>query len=154
MIDGVDIVAGGVRDVDAIMPVMTSAFDPSYGEAWSAAQCMGMLSLPGTILFLARQENQACGFALARAVLDECELLLIATTSEVRGRGIGKGLLQSVVNWSRINAVKRVILEVRSGNPALSLYQSMGFTEVGRRENYYIGLENNRFDALTMQLNV
>lgn len=154
MTDGMDIVAGGVRDVEAIMPVMTSAFDPSYGEAWSAAQCLGMLSLPGTVLFMARHENQVCGFALARAVLDECELLLIATTSKVRRRGIGKGLVQSVLHWARTNAVKRVNLEVRSGNPALALYQSMGFTEVGRRENYYIGLENNRFDALTMQLNV
>jgi ribosomal-protein-alanine N-acetyltransferase len=154
MIVGVDIIPGGIRDVDAIMPVMTSAFDPIYGEAWSSAQCAGMLSLPGTILFWARKENQACGFALARAVLDECELLLIATTSEFRGRGIGKGLLHAVIDWSRTNAVKRVILEVRSGNSALELYQSMGFTEIGRRENYYIGLENRRFDALTMQLNI
>ena len=154
MTDAADIITGDIRSIDSIMPVMTSAFDPNYGEAWTAAQCAGMLSLPGTILFIAQKENLARGFALARAVLDECELLLIATTSEFRGRGIGKGLLQSVIEWARNNAVKKVMLEVRSGNPALELYQSMGFTEVGRRENYYIGLENNRFDALTMQLNV
>jgi ribosomal-protein-alanine N-acetyltransferase len=46
------------------------------------------------------------------------------------------------------------MLEVRSGNPALALYTKVGFTEVGRRENYYHGLENNRFDALTLQLDI
>ncbi|MFM7029365.1 MAG: ribosomal protein S18-alanine N-acetyltransferase [Chakrabartia sp.] len=149
-----EIIPGDIRSVDAIMPVMRSAFDPTFGEAWTAAQCAGMLSLPGTVLFLAVQDERVLGFALVRAVLDESELLLIATTSEERGKGIGKGLLAHVINWCQHNAIKKLLLEVRSGNPALELYKTMGFTEIGRRENYYLGLENNRFDALTLQLTV
>ncbi len=154
MTDAIEVVAAQSRDVDAIMPIMASAFDPIFGEAWTAAQCVGILSLPGTILFIAYQHSRPVGFALARSVLDESELLLIATTSESQRQGIGLRLIESVIGWSRKNSVKKVMIEVRSGNPALALYTKVGFTEVGRRENYYHGLENNRFDALTLQLDI
>lgn len=154
MTRAVEIIPGDFHSVDRIMPVMQSAFDPAFGEAWTAEQCRGLLCLPGTVLRLAVSGEDVLGFALVRSVLDEAELLLIATAASQQRRGIGQLLLHSVFYWCHQNGVKKVILEVRSGNVAVELYTKMGFTQIGRRENYYRGLDNNQFDALTLQRNL
>ena len=41
-------------------------------------------------------------------------------------------------------------LEVRDGNPAVRLYKRAGFSQVGRRRNYYSGRDGQLFDALTL----
>lgn len=145
---------GDARAIDAIMPVMHAAFDPAFGEAWSAAQCAGMMALPGTVLFLAEKDGQTCGFALVRSVLEEAELLLIATHPSHRRAGIGSSLCREIFKWCGPNGTKTVFLEVREGNPALELYSNLGFKPVGRRENYYKGAGDSRYDALTLRFDL
>ena len=67
------IVLGPGHDADLrdVMRVMDSSFDPGFGEAWTIAQCAGLLPLPGVWLTLARDGEEAVGFALARLVADE-----------------------------------------------------------------------------------
>ena len=50
MSGGVTLSPADVRDLDAVMEVMQDSFDPAYGEAWTAAQCAGLLPLPGVWL--------------------------------------------------------------------------------------------------------
>jgi hypothetical protein len=40
----ISISSGDANDIAAIMPIMNSAFDPKYGEAWTAAQCLSLLA--------------------------------------------------------------------------------------------------------------
>lgn len=138
---------GSVADLDAVAAIMAEAFDPRFGEAWTPAQCMGMLSLPGVWLTLADQDDRLAGFALARSVADEGELLLIATRPAARGRGIGGMLLRSVLDEARRRAVGRLHLEVREDNPAVHLYTCQGFAKVGERPRYYRGRSGEAFDA-------
>ncbi len=145
---------GDIRTIDAIMPVMQAAFDPAYGEAWTAAQCAGMMALPGTILFTAEKSNQVCGFALIRSVLEEAELLLIATHPEHRRSGIGANLCFTLFAWCRENGITSVFLEVRDGNPAYSLYSKLGFKPLGRRINYYQGSNDKKFDAVSLRFDL
>ncbi len=147
----VEITRGGVADLSAIMPVMTSAFDRSFGEAWTESQCLGVISMPGSHLVIARDATPV-GFALSRIVLDECELMLIAVAPDVQQQGIGKQLLSAMVETARQSNVASVFLEVRCGNPAILLYSSFGFVEVGRRHGYYRGSKGETFDALTYRL--
>jgi RimJ/RimL family protein N-acetyltransferase len=53
-----------------------------------------------------------------------------------RGRGVGKALLQTLLEWARRNPlVEKVALAVFSTNtPALQLYGKAGFNEEGRRQ--------------------
>lgn len=133
------------------MPVMNAAFDPDFGEAWTAQQCAGILCLPDTILLVARRGETVVGFALARSVFEESELLLIATHPSQRGLGVGRQLIEALFNWAKPKGVKAVFLEVRDGNPALDLYLRTGFLQVGRRPDYYKGVYNNQFDALSLR---
>lgn len=133
---------------------MQRAFDPRFGEAWSRAQCLGILSMPGVWLTLARLGNRMAGFALARAVAGEAELLLLATDPVVRRRGVGGALLRSVVDEARSRGVAQLYLEVRSSNPAVDLYRSIGFIKVGERIGYYRGTNSQLFDAWTFRLQI
>ncbi|PTX63307.1 RimJ/RimL family protein N-acetyltransferase [Melghirimyces profundicolus] len=58
------------------------------------------------------------------------------TTPEVRGRGIGKALLESLLNRVRSRpGLEQVHITVAADNrPAIGLYQSMGFEVYGREE--------------------
>ena len=142
---------GEADDLDAVMDVMASAFDPRFGEAWTRSQCAGILPLSGVKLILARDGNgKTRGFSLLRTVADEAELLLLAVSKAVQRRGVGRALLDHFVDQGRSNGVRRLHLEVRDGNPAVAMYQSFGFKVEGRRHKYYTGQDGSQHDALTM----
>jgi [ribosomal protein S18]-alanine N-acetyltransferase len=144
---------GGARDLSAIMPIMHSAFDPQFGEAWTESQCLGVLTMPGSGLLIADLDPPA-GFALLRIVVDECELMLIAVAPSVQRKGIGRMLLDAVIAKARHDGAATVFLEMRSDNSALALYAAAGFVEVGRRRGYYRGANGQIRDALTYRLNL
>jgi ribosomal-protein-alanine N-acetyltransferase len=143
---------GGSADIDEIMATMAEAFDPAFGEAWTAAQCLGILDLPGVWISLARRGGTAAGFALNRKVIDEAELLLIGVRPRFRREGIGRLLLDRTREVAALAGASRLHLEVRQGNGALELYRSAGFAEIGRRRGYYRGVSGQTFDAITLAL--
>jgi [ribosomal protein S18]-alanine N-acetyltransferase len=144
---------GGIADLDAVMNVMDDSFDPRFGEAWTASQCAGLLPMPGVWLILAREGDATIGFALARAVATEAELLLLAVCRGAQGRGIGKMLLERFAEEAKGRGAMRLHLEVREGNHALSLYERADYTLIGRRRNYYSGRGGQTYDALTLAKN-
>ena len=145
----ITVVEGGVLDLDQVMLVMNDSFDPAYGEAWTAPQTAGLIPMPGVWLSVARGGGSTLGFALGREVVGEAELLLLAVKRSSQGTGIGRRLLQCFVEIAAVRGAQRLYLEVRDGNPAIKLYRSAGFSEVGRRKNYYTGRDGQIYDALT-----
>lgn len=137
-------------EIDDIMPIMTAAFDPAFGEAWSRGQCLGMLTLPDTWLLIARADQVPVGFALARRTLDESELLLIAVHPDARGVGTGRALIDRTAAEAKRRGADKLMLEVRANNPALALYEAAGFKQIGRRRDYYRGADGTLNDALTL----
>ena len=76
------------------------------------------------------------GWAVVMRALDEAELLIIGVKKSAQRRGCAS-----------------LFLEVRAGNaPAAGLYRGRGFTEVGRRRNYYPVKAGGREDAILMRL--
>lgn len=146
---------GGVDDLDAVMRVMEEAFEPRFGEGWSRSQCAGILPMTGVSLTLAREgDGTVAGFALARAVLDESELLLIGVDRAHRGQGVGGLLLDQFIAAGREMGLRLLHLEVRDGNRAIHLYERNGFETIGRRKAYYKAPTGDRHDAITMAINL
>ena len=145
----IELVAGDARDADAVDAIMSAAFDPRYGEAWTRSQCLGILAMPGVWLTLARVDGEPAGFALTRAIVDEAELLLIAVSPAHRRAGIGAALLRGVVADAQARGVRRLHLEVRANNPAIALYAANGFAPIGVRRGYYRSRGGDVFDAHT-----
>ena len=145
---------GGSDDLDSVMRIMTAAFPPTYGEAWTRSQCAGILPMAGVSLRMARDEDdRAVGFGLMRVTADEAELLLIAVDPRIQRRGVGAALLADFIATAAAAGAERLHLEVRDGNPAIALYERAGFAAAGRRRDYYRGSGGEIRDALTLARN-
>jgi len=147
---------GTSDDLDGVMAVMDTAFGDRFGEAWTRSQLAGILPMHGVSLVLATEpgSDRALGFSLTRTVADESELLLIAVLPDNQRHGVGRRLLDDFLERARNDGVARVHLEVRDGNPAVSLYREAGFLPIGRRRNYYRAADGQRFDAITLSFNI
>lgn len=143
-------------DLDRIMAVMTTAFDPAFGEAWNRRQVEDALLLGQTQYGLVGSNGQtpegtepAAGFFLSRTGVEEEELLLLAVVPDQRGKGLGRRLLSAMAEGARQRGALRLLLEMRRGNPAEVLYSNFGFTPIGMRPNYYRTPQGERIDAIT-----
>ena len=146
-------------DLDRIMAVMETAFEPAFGEAWNRRQVSDALVLPNTHYLLAGADGAppsasepAAGFVLSRGAADEEELLLIAVDPRHRHRGVGGALLRAFVEQARGRGAERLFLEMRDGNSAEALYLRHGFARVGRRRAYYRRGSGLPLDAITFAL--
>jgi ribosomal-protein-alanine N-acetyltransferase len=92
------------------------------------------------------------GFTVLQKVVDELHLLNICVSIEQQGRGIGKVILKSVVEYADAIGSVMILLEVRrSNNRAQQLYLKSGFNEMAVRKGYYPA-EQGREDAILMAM--
>jgi ribosomal-protein-alanine N-acetyltransferase len=143
-------------DLDRIMAVMERAFDPAFGEAWTRRQVEDALLIGGCHYGLVATHGgeplpgePAAGFYLSRTGYEEEELLLFAVDPGWRRRGLGQMLLGAFADAAKMRGARRLLLEMRRGNPAEALYRRFGFTPIGVRPNYYRGAGSVRIDAIT-----
>jgi ribosomal-protein-alanine N-acetyltransferase len=144
----------GRRVLAGAMTVMTRAFDPAFGEAWTSAQLSGLVSSPGTWLTLAQLDGATLGFALIRSIFDESELLLLAVDPAWRRHAIGTALLDHSIASARVRGIRSMYLEVRASNKAIALYRKTGFEHVNTRPGYYRGNDGQLYDALSFRLEI
>ena len=98
------------------------------------------------------------GVVVAHGVLsvgaDEAQLLNVCVVPDAQGAGHGRSLTTHLIERAGTAGAGRVFLEVRISNRvAMTLYDALGFQEVGRRRGYY-PTEHGREDALVMALDV
>ena len=109
----------------------------------------------GYLSLVAREHGQVCAFAIARTLIDEAELLLIAVTPDERRQGVAALLWIELAQRLRMAGATKVFLEVRASNaPARSFYASRSLSQIGVRKNYYPNgaHEGDREDAILMQV--
>ncbi|MEA9567627.1 ribosomal protein S18-alanine N-acetyltransferase [Polynucleobacter sp. AP-Nickl1-40-C4] len=85
--------------------------------------------------------------------VDELHLLNITVSPHLRKLGLGQRMMAAIEGVAAQQKMPRIILEVRPTNlAAVSLYQKLGYEQIGVRKNYYpANLETgSREDALVM----
>lgn len=113
---------------------------------WSADEIRDLLASP-----LCFAESRTEGFAMARVVAGEAEILTIAVDPGARGQGHGRALLAAILEQAAARGATQAFLEVAEDNPAaLALYQTAGFAQTGRRRGYYKGPAGDARDALVL----
>ena len=103
-------------------------------------------------LWVARAEGatEAVGFALVWRAADERHVLDLAVDPGWRRRGIGRLLLDAILEEGRAARARLVLLEARASNgAAVALYRSAGFFVTDVRRAYY---SDNGEDAVVMRL--
>lgn len=135
-------------DIDAIVRVENACFSTPWSiDAIKHEICENKLA---DFMIACYEENNIIGYIGIWTLLDECQINKIAVMPEKRKIGIGKTILNHVIELTRDMGVKSWYLEVRESNTAAqALYRSAGFSSVGTRKNYYI---NPVEDAVLMSL--
>ncbi|RRE53399.1 ribosomal-protein-alanine N-acetyltransferase [Klebsiella pneumoniae] len=97
-------------------------------------------------------DGEMAAFAITQVVLDEATLFNIAVDPAYQRRGLGRALLEHVIDEVEKLGVVTLWLEVRASNvAAIALYESVGFNEATIRRNYY-PTADGREDAIIMAL--
>lgn len=97
-------------------------------------------------------DGKMAAFAITQVVLDEASLFNISVDPAFQRRGLGRQLLQHLIDELIKRDVLTLWLEVRASNqPAIALYEQLGFNQVSRRPNYY-PTASGREDAILMAL--
>ena len=150
-----------IEELDAVMEVMETAFDPHWGEAWNRAQVLGSLQMPHSHLLIAdpsgdpwAYRREPAGFLLSRNAPGEEELLLVAVVPAHRGKRIGATLMERFRQYAQARGAERLFLEMRANNPAERLYRAQGYQPIGRRKDYYRLADGSRLDAITFALDL
>ncbi|MDA8722152.1 GNAT family N-acetyltransferase [Planktomarina temperata] len=114
---------------------------------WSADEFQHLMAQPGVHV----RAVLGC-FAMGRLVLDELEILTVACAVEAQRRGLARQVMLSLCEASAVLGARSVFLEVAADNvPALGLYKSLEFEQVGRRSGYYQRRDGTQCDALILR---
>lgn len=131
-----DVLIRGMSSAD--MPAVLAIEYESYSVPWSEATFRGLLRRRDAEMIVAEAAGRIIGYAIFWTVLDQSELGNVAVTGAWRGQGIGQRLVADVLRRADQRGVREIFLEVRPSNTsARRLYERLGFTQVGRRRNYY-----------------
>jgi ribosomal-protein-alanine N-acetyltransferase len=123
----------------------------SFADPWSERSFEELLRSPAAIFLVATlpDSETVFGYVVALAVADQAEILNLAVVVSARRHGLGGALLDAAIEAVSGRGAREIFLDVRESNkPARGLYESRGFTALGRRGRYY---RNPVEDALVLR---
>ncbi|MDO9268840.1 MAG: ribosomal protein S18-alanine N-acetyltransferase [Methylobacter sp.] len=99
--------------------------------------------------WVCEEQDTVLGYSILSMAVGEAHVLNICVAPAEQGQGIGRKMLENLVELARGRA-ETMFLEVRPSNTvAIALYEDMGFNEIGIRKGYYQS-ENGREDAIML----
>ena len=136
-----------MADLDAVM-----AIEPTiYSHPWTRGNFSDSLN-SGYSAWVLEANQKIIGYALLMMVLDEAHLLNISIANDQQKQGLGRYLLQHMLQIAKNHKAVNMFLEVRPSNiSAIALYENIGFSEMAVRRGYYPA-HNGREDAVLMGL--
>jgi len=119
-------------------------------DPWPEVAFVRELAVPHNRYVGARVDDLLVGYAgiarLGRTPPFEYEIHTVGVDPDFQGQGIGRRMMTDLLDFAGDDGV--VYLEVRTDNaPAIALYESLGFVQVGLRKRYY----RTGADAYTMR---
>ncbi len=133
-------------DLPRVMEIERGAFSHPWSEELVRRELRHEFST--VLLATGGTDGTVWGFAVVWLVHDELHVLNVAVAPEARRQGVARAILDQVEARGREQGARVAMLEVRRGNePAIALYRSLGYREVGVRPRYYA---EDGEDALVM----
>ncbi len=133
------------RDLPGIMEIEQHAYDFPWTEG-IFRDCLRV----GYCCWLYEEAGLVAAYGVMSVGYGEAHVLNLCVHPESRQRGLGRRMLGHLLDLAHRHHADTVLLEVRPSNqPALDLYQGMGFREVGVRRGYYPAARG-REDALIL----
>ncbi len=124
----------------------------SFAAPWSEQSFLQELNNKHAHYLVLIDEEKIIGYGGFWKILDEGHFTNLAIHPSRRGEGLGKRLIQSMLEKARSLEIAKVTLEVRTSNTvALKAYETFGFYIEGVRSRYYT---NPTEDAIIMWLSL
>ena len=134
------------KDVDEVLHISNL----SLKDSWSRESLLKEVTNPLAKYFLVKDDENILGFAGVWIIFDEGHITNVAIHPDYRGNGLGKYLMNSLIEGCISQNCNSITLEVWESNlPALKLYDKLGFKVAGKRKRYY---SDNGEDAIIMWL--
>ncbi len=109
-----------------------------FSVPWSEILLQEALESPLDHIWVLEEEVQVVGYCDFRVIAGEGELMRIAVSPAVQGRGFGRKLMEQMEADARESQAEEITLEVRASNePAIRLYKACGFQTEAVRKRYY-----------------
>ena len=120
-----------------------------FSDPWSEKSVASELTNSLSTWLVAMDGDKLTGYVGAQTCGDETDMMNVAVDPNYRRCGIARQLIEALILQLRERGSCSLTLEVRVSNtPAVKLYESMGFAQVGLRKNYY---RNPKEDALILR---
>lgn len=120
------------------VPAVSKLENACFSTPWSEKSIREEMNNEWAFWLTAMEGDTLLGYIGIQFGLDGGDIMTVATEPELRGKGIGKKLVLAAVERLQEKHLSYLTLEVRPSNlPAIALYESLGFREVGRRKKYY-----------------
>ena len=120
-----------------------------FSDPWSENSIAYELTSRLSYWLVAVEDGDVVGYIGSQSVLGESDMMNVAVHPDHRRKGIAEALVSALA--ADLKAMDNVCLtlEVRASNdPAIALYEKLGFAQVGLRKNYY---RNPKEDALILR---
>jgi len=122
----------------------------SYTFPWSEGIFRDCLRA-GYYCCLAELDGEVIGYGIMSVGAGEAHVLNLCVAERHRCKGLGASLLEHLMEFAAASGAEDIFLEVRPSNtPALHLYRTHGFTQIGIRRGYYQAV-NGREDAVVLR---
>jgi len=133
-----------------LIPAILEIEKKSQGAPWSEKSFTNELENPHSYFLVALENQAVIGYGGVWLIQDEAHVTTITVNQDQRRKGIGKRLMHELIKGSLERKANCMTLEVRVSNePAIKLYDSLGFARAAVRKNYY---PDNQEDAYIMWL--
>ncbi|TQV82917.1 ribosomal protein S18-alanine N-acetyltransferase [Aliikangiella coralliicola] len=140
------IVPADILDLKSMLAVEQASHQHPWSENMLAESLNGEHRC-----WVLKHKKQVIGHLIVLPVFDQVELLDIAVCPQQQGMGLGRLLMEHLIQFVKDNHIVSIFLEVRQSNKtAMKLYQNFDFEEIGVRKNYY-PCKQGREDAVVMQ---
>lgn len=134
-----------IMDIKRVMKVERAA----YEFPWTPNIFRDCLRV-GYYCCVVEDNTEVIGHAVMSYAVGECHILNVCILPEYQRLGMGKRVIKQLLEVGERNGARIAFLEVRLSNiAAYRLYESLGFTEVGIRKDYYPA-EEGREDAMIL----
>ena len=109
-----------------------------FSEPWSEESLKDELTNNTARFYVLRDNEKLLGYIGSNNICGEVYITNVAVSSDYRGKGYGKRLVNHLLKQSELENALFVTLEVRESNKnAISLYERCGFKKIGERKNFY-----------------
>ncbi|MGQ9678201.1 MAG: ribosomal protein S18-alanine N-acetyltransferase [bacterium] len=131
------------KDLARVMVIETQSFPNPWRRSFFASD----IFRPDALCIVAEDSSSVVGYLIAWG-REEVHIANIAVAAEVRHQGIGNKLMETVLQFARLQGAESIYLEVRASNTvAQKFYRKFGFIPTYIRRGYY----ENGEDAIVME---